>query len=99
MKIKTKILFKLYGGICWIDRNNEPHYFYLPEQKALFRWALTPTQAKFYFKKIIQIFLKKQNPRCCPKLSQILLNRAKIKQVKSKKEVIQKQFKLFKKPS
>ncbi len=100
MKITTKILFKLYGGICWIDRGNEPHYLYVPEQKAIFRWALTSAKAKFLFKRYIRFILKEQNPKNYPaKLSLIFLNRAKIKEVKQKKEIAQKQLKLFKKPS
>ncbi len=95
MKVKTKILFKLYGAICWIDRFNEPHYFYIPEQKAIFRWAKTPVQAEFRFKRILQITLKEQNPKNYPypiEFSRIFLKRAKIREVKSKKESCQQEI-------
>jgi len=100
MEVYTKALFKLYGQVCWIDRNNEPHYLYIPEQQAIFRWAKDKARARFFFRVFFRDYLKKKSPKKCPrKLSDILTARLRTKELKSKKRIVFKQLELFKKPS
>lgn len=73
-KKTEKKLFKLWGDIRWLGRNDQRYYFSIPEEKALFRWAFWRGGAELRFKRVIQLSLKAQCPSNYPrKLSHIML--------------------------
>lgn len=103
MKIKTKMLFKLHGGIHWLNRNDQRNYFYIPKEKALYKWATDEADAERLFKRTILLALRKRLPRrCCPpRFSDILFYDAwieKMEEAGKKKVPAQKQLRLFKEP-
>jgi len=93
----TKILFRLYGAVWWLDKNDQRCYFYIPKTKSLYRWAYTQREARFRFKKILFDYLKKQSPQNYPlRFAHIVLEWTKIEEVKKKQITNQKQLNLFK---
>lgn len=103
MKIKTKILFKLYGDIWWLDKTDQRNYLNIPKEKALYKWAVTQAEAERLFKRTIFLGIRKQLPRqyCPPKFADILLYDAWIKKVEvpPRKFSAQRQLSLFKRMS
>ena len=98
MEVKTKTLFRLYGRIQWLDKNDKNCYFHISKKKPLYRWAFSLGEVQFRFKKIIQDYLRKQYPQNYPlRLAHILLGLAEIEEVKRKQSIVQKQLNLFKK--
>lgn len=102
MKVKTEILFKLWGRIEWLDPYDRKRHFHIPEDEAIFRWASSEGRAELRFKRLIQKSLREkliyEYPR---KLAHIFLHQAEFQKVRTKKIPkipIQKQLKLFKRP-
>ncbi len=97
MKIVTKRLFKLWGRIWWIDKNDQRNFFAIPEREAIYKWVASKKELTFRFKTAIWSHLRKMAPRIYPnRLNQILLYDAEIEEITNKKVVAQRQLKLFK---
>lgn len=89
MRIKERILFKLYGGINWIDRNDNKHFFYIEPKNATFKWASSQAEAERLFKRDIRNYLKRIRGSYPQKLAHIFLYEAEIEEVKRKKMAVQ----------
>ncbi len=104
MKIKTKTLFKLWGGIWWLGERDEKSYFFIPKNEKSerwFKWAPDEKTVTGLFKREVQKYLQeKLRLKYPPKFYHIWFNLgATIEKLKSKKVSVQKQLKLFKKRS
>jgi len=98
MEVKTKILFRLYGVIRWLDRDDQYYHFKISKKNSLYRWSFSSREVQFRFKKIVLDYLNKEYPRNYPiRLAHIRLEWAKIEEVKRKQSTVQKQLNLFKK--
>lgn len=102
MKVETKTLFKLWGRIKWIDKDDEPHFFFIPEDtksERWFKWAPGEEAATRLFKREVQKHLQETealHPKYLPKFYHIDPDQeATIEKLKSKKVPVQKQLRLF----
>ena len=100
MEVKTETLFKLCGRIKWIDKDDEPYFFFIPENtksKRWFKWALGEEAAIRLFKREVQKYLQETlHPKYLPRFFHIYLDQgATIEELKSKKVPVQKQLRLF----
>lgn len=100
MEVETKTLFKLWGRIKWIDKDDEPYYFSIPENtksERWFKWAPDEEVATRLFKREVQKHLQETHHlKYLPKFYHISFDQgAIIEELKSKKVPVQKQLRLF----
>lgn len=88
-KMETETLFKLWGKIKWIDKNDEPHFFFIPKDTKSplwFKWAADENTIVRLFKREIQQCLKEGlSLKYSLKFHRILLDEATIQPLKTKK--------------
>lgn len=103
MKIKTKILFRLHGGIHWLDKDDQRNYTHIPKEKAPYKWAVNQSDAERLFKRTILLALRKRFPRryCPPKFADIFFYDAWVEKVEvpQREFSVQRQLRLFKRTS
>lgn len=100
MEVKEKTLFKLWGRVKWIDKDEKPYFFFIPENtrsKRWFKWAPDEEAVNTLFKREVQEHLRETlHPKYLPKLYQICLDEGTtIEKLKSRKVSVQKQLRLF----
>lgn len=92
--MKIKKLFKLWGEIWWIDKEDCRNFIFIPESEAIFRWAETKERVVKRFKEILRNNFKKKKFKYPVAIHDIYFHSANIEEVKFKRENNQKQKKL-----
>ncbi len=95
-----KVLFRLFGTIRWITKDDRRFHLSIPKEKAIFRWATSRDEAEKFFRKEIYQRLRKekhrQNRPASNTGADIWLFEATTEELRRKQTAAQEQLKLFK---